>query len=166
MVAVLVLVLGFIGAYVIHTKRTKSGRRTSYPSGTMAASDAGSSSDPFRSVQMTSVSVASPVVSHAVAVPQGVPMPSGDYKVISFISSLSLGLGLSESPTGGVIVSSVEDKELAVPVGTKILAVNGQSCAGMVKADVTSMVRAAKTAGPKLTITFDLLEDDEEVTHL
>ena len=115
---------------------------------------------------MSSVSVASsaPVVSHAVAVPQGVPMPSRKYKDISFISSLSLGLGLSASPTGGTSVSSVHASSPAhaVPVGTKILAVNGQSCADMAKNDVVALAQAAKTAGPMLTITFDLIADDEE----
>ena len=70
-----------------------------------------------------------------VSVPESVPMPDGDYKVVSFISSQSLGLGLAGASGGGVIVTSVQASSPAygVPDGTKILAVNGQSCYSMPK---------------------------------
>ena len=85
---------------------------------------------------------------------------------INFNSKESLGIGL-KAEGGHVILSSVEATSAAsrVPVGTKVLAVDDQSCSGKSKADVMAMIKAAKQAGaPFVVITFDtpVQIDDED----
>ena len=61
-----------------------------------------------------------------------------------------------------VVLSSVEVDSAAskVPVGTKFLAVADQGCSGKTKDDVMAMIKAAKSAGPTFTITFDVPDKD------
>ena len=91
--------------------------------------------------------------------PSYAPEPTGNFTTIEFDSATSLGFGLKEED-GAAIVSSVEKGSPAceVPLGTKIIGVQGQSAAGKPKKEVLQMIGAAKKAEPKLRITFDLKE--------
>ena len=74
---------------------------------------------------------------------------------ITFPGESPLGIGLTNQEGGGVVMSSVEPSSpaAAVPVWTRLVAINGQDACGMSKAAVMSAIQAAKVQGD-VTIAF------------
>ena len=80
-----------------------------------------------------------------------------DHVVVTFESASPLGMGVKVE-AGQVLMSSVEKSSPAaqIPVGTKVLRVNGQSCVGKQKGEVLEMVKEAKGAGTTLQVGFSV----------
>ena len=68
-------------------------------------------------------------------------------EILATFAAGPLGLGLSDAPTGGAIVSSTEDSSAAhkngIPSGARVLSVNGTSTQGMNKRELIAVIKAA-----------------------
>ena len=76
---------------------------------------------------------------------------------VDFDSAKPFGLGLSNQGSA-VVVTETDGVSWAVGVqeGAKVLAVNGQPCAGKDKEAVLAAVKAAQAANPSISITFEM----------
>ena len=85
---------------------------------------------------------------------------------ITFASDAPLGIGL-KAPNGQLIVSSVDASSpaAAIPVGSKVVAVNGADTNGKPREEVMAIIADAKKL-PSLTITFEKANETAEMPNI
>ena len=77
---------------------------------------------------------------------------------VQFASAQPLGIGLQQTTDGTPVVATVEKTSAAVrvPLGSKVVMINGVNVAAKSKDEVMMALKAAKASGPSIAVTFDI----------